>query len=134
MWVFDETLASSAEALSEGWVRDGLQIVAPTIFTSEVTSIVRERNFRGAISAQDARDSLELTFQWPVSTPDLGIDQQRRALQIAARFNQPKAYDAQYLAFADLLGCELWTGDRRLVNQVSRELPWVKWVGDYRPA
>ncbi len=34
----------------------------------------------------------------------------------------------QYLAVAATLGCDLWTGDRRLVNAVNA--PWVRWVGE----
>jgi len=52
------------------------------------------------------------------------------AWQLAKQFDRPGAYDAAYLALAQLRGCELWTADERLYNAVSRELPWVKWVGE----
>jgi predicted nucleic acid-binding protein len=53
---------------------------------------------------------------------------------LAKKFDRPAAYDSHYLALAEMLGCELWTGDRRLYNAVKDELPWVKWLGDYRRA
>ena len=34
------------------------------------------------------------------------------------------------LALAQLRGCEFWTADERLYNAVSKELEWVKWVGN----
>lgn len=56
-----------------------------------------------------------------------------RAWERAYRFKQPAAYDAHYLALAEMLGCEFWTADRRLHNAVKDELPWVKWLGDFQP-
>lgn len=57
-----------------------------------------------------------------ITYPDLHI----RAWQLAVGFNQPRAYDAHYLAVAEREGCELWTTDRRLYNAVQPDLPWVR--------
>ena len=54
----------------------------------------------------------------------------RVAWELAIKFDRPAAYDSHYLALAEMLSCELWTGDRRLYNVVKDELPWVKWLGD----
>ncbi len=59
-----------------------------------------------------------------VNYPDL----QEQAWNIALRLNQPRAYDAQYLAVAEREGCEFWTTDRRLYNSVNDALPWVRLV------
>jgi len=69
-------------------------------------------------------------MDWPITIVYDNALLQPRALSIATRFKRPKAYDAQYLAVADLLGCELWTADRRLASAVAGELPWVRYVGD----
>ena len=53
------------------------------------------------------------------------------ALDIADAYGLPAAYDAHYLALADLLGCEFWTDDRRLLRQVSHDLLFVRWLGDF---
>jgi hypothetical protein len=37
----------------------------------------------------------------------------------------------QYLAVAQHLRCEFWTGDK-LVNTITPTLNWVKWLGDFR--
>lgn len=45
------------------------------------------------------------------------------------RFRRPTAYDVYYLAVADLLDCELWTADRRLVTAVHDAFTNAKLVG-----
>ncbi len=63
--------------------------------------------------------------------PDGGppAELQSRAWSTAKQYNRPRAYDAQYLAVATAAGCELWTGDQRLVRAVNAS--WVKWLGDH---
>jgi predicted nucleic acid-binding protein len=53
------------------------------------------------------------------------------ALTIADDHDLPAAYDAHYLALSDLLGCEFWTADVRLLRRVQGALPFVRWLGDY---
>jgi len=52
---------------------------------------------------------------------------------MATRLNLPAAYDAYYLALAEMLGCEFWTADKKLCNTVKDSLPWVKFLGEYQP-
>lgn len=48
------------------------------------------------------------------------------ALSWAGRLGQSRAYDSYYLALAERLGTELWTGDQRLVNAARQlGLSWV---------
>lgn len=46
----------------------------------------------------------------------------KQAFALAGHFNRPTAYDAQYLAVAERLGCEMWTNNERLDNSVKHEL------------
>ena len=48
---------------------------------------------------------------------------------LTTRFNHPAAYDAHYLALAEMMDCEFWTADERLFNAVRDELSWVRWLG-----
>jgi predicted nucleic acid-binding protein len=48
---------------------------------------------------------------------------------LATRFNRPAAYDAHYLALAEMMNCEFRTADRWLFNVVKDELAWVRWLG-----
>ena len=57
----------------------------------------------------------------------------RTALTIAATYDLPAAYDAHYLALAQILGCDFWTGDGTLINTLRGRLAFVRWIGDYHP-
>jgi len=79
--------------------------------------------YRGRIAARDGRNLLK-------KAPTLGVeilnydDLHERAWLLAEKLNRPTAYDAHYLALAELLQCDFWTADRRLYNAAAT-LPWV---------
>jgi len=54
----------------------------------------------------------------------------RRAFEIATQLNRPTAYDSQYLAVAESLGCEFWTVDEKFYNAAHDRFSWVRWVGN----
>jgi predicted nucleic acid-binding protein len=126
----DEPHADKALAL----VRDSLNrsepVVAPALLPSEVTNILGQRMRRTQMPLQVARQLLAdfLALLITLATP-AGLHD--RALELADQHDLSAAYDAHYLALAQLLGCDLWTADQRLVNAVGIALPFVKWIGDY---
>lgn len=123
-----DELTPQVEGLWRFWQRTGVDVVTPPLFFAEVTSVIRASVYFKRIlpefgeQAFSAFLSLEVREENP---PDL----QSVAWQLARKYNRPRTYDAQYLAVASILGCELWTADHRLVNAVSA--PWVRWVGGY---
>ena len=56
------------------------------------------------------------------------------ALTLAADHDLPAAYDAHYLALSQLLGCEFWTDDQRLLQQVGDRLPYVRALAQFTSA
>jgi predicted nucleic acid-binding protein len=70
----------------------------------------------------------ELAFKAVLSL-ELDLDGEpelhRRALELANRFSLPTAYDAHYLALAELLEGEFWTADAGLARAVQSSLDWV---------
>jgi predicted nucleic acid-binding protein len=130
MWMLRDRWENEARALAVQWANDRAHLVAPAIFRAEVTSLLREWVYRSDISTSDGRTLLKESFRWSVTVFPDNKELQLEAMSIAARFNHPKAYDSQYLALAQVFGCELWTGDRRLVNSLGGVLPWVHFVGE----
>jgi len=112
------------------WLARDLTVVSAPLIYAEVTSVLRGSAHRGAITEADAREHLSEVLSWRVVVWNEDQTLQRTAYDFAVRFNQPKAYDAQYLAVASLVGCDLWTLDKRLYNSVKQELPWVRYAGD----
>jgi predicted nucleic acid-binding protein len=53
-----------------------------------------------------------------------------RAFDLGGQYKLPAACDAHYLALAERLSIDFFTGDRRLWNAVRHELPWVRLVPD----
>ncbi len=104
---------------------DDAAIVAPTLFPWECSNAVLQAMRRGRIAVPRAERAL------------LDITRARVALvsieehliyvwqSFVTRYDMPAVYDATYLAVADMLGCELWTADRRLYRTVGHALPWV---------
>ncbi|MBI2863437.1 MAG: type II toxin-antitoxin system VapC family toxin [Chloroflexi bacterium] len=129
-WILAEAHSEQALALVSGCARSGDRMVAPPLLPFEMTNIVRRQMLRGGLSLAEARALLNEFSAFPVyitSAPLLSD----RALTIAANYNLPATYDAHYVALAELLGCDLWTDDRRLLRLLGGALPFVKWIGDY---
>ena len=115
------------------WLRRGEEIVSPPLFRSEVTSAIRLRVYAGKMAVDEGRDALTSSLGWPVRIWPESMDfavLQIRAYELATQLNGPRAYDAQYLAVAEFMRCDLWTVDRRLFNAVRDHLAWVKWAGE----
>jgi len=113
--------------LWEQWDAEGRQLAAPALLYYEVTNALYRYQKLGLMSASSVRLALKAALSLPLRLHrDAGLHQQ--ALDLAERFSLPAAYDAHYLALAEWLGGEFWTADRRLVQAVQAELPWVRLV------
>lgn len=97
----------------------------------EATNVVRKRMRREPfISQSEALALLDQLLAFPIqprSPPEL----HRQTLIIANLYDLAASYDAHYIALAQLLECEFWTGDRRLHRKVGESLPFMKRIGDY---
>jgi len=120
-----------ALALWGGWVRGGFQVVAPALLRYEATSALRRKVVRGTMSLPDTRRALEEALSLDIELLDLP-DLFLRAFDLAASFNRPAAYDAHYLALAEMMESEFWTADERLYNAVRDDFPRIHWLGDYQ--
>lgn len=120
MLVVDASVAVTACLSAEGLHELGdEQLAAPPLLWPESRSALRVLAFRGGITHADAREGAERLEAMPVrsrSPVRLG----REAWRIADALGWVRAYDAEYVALASLLGCRLVTIDGRLRRGASR--------------
>lgn len=122
-----------ARALWEDWKARQITVIAPTLWGYEVTSVIRNRAHRGGLAPEMEVKALATAHQLPVQLMrPAGLH--RRAWELARHFDLSAAYDAHYLALAEMGGCPFWTADERLFNVVCGALDWVHWLGNYRTA
>ena len=100
----------------------------------EVTNILYRQSVSGKLTYDESRRGLEKLFSLEIQLKfSLYEEVSAQAMEFAQRFHLPATYDAHYLALAYEEQCECWTADRRLWTAVTRELNWVRWLGEYQP-
>lgn len=93
-------------------LREARDLAAPDLVDAETVAVLRKRWSAGSISdgrfAAAVQDLEEVELErYPV------LPLMRRAYELRANLTP---YDAAHVALAEVLGCELWTGDRRLAG------------------
>ena len=122
----DQRSASVVESWS-AYAEGKDEFVAPPFLYSETISAVRTLAFRGLLTPEEGLELVEDFLALNIATPTPpGL--YRYAYDLAVRYGHSKAYDACYLALADLLSCQLLTLDERLYNAVSRDFPIITLV------
>ena len=128
-WLLPAEQTETANALRQKWDGEDIQLISASLFHAEVTSVLREQVYFSKLLSEEGEEAFELYLGIGVrciDTPEV----QKRAWRLAKRFNLPRTYDMQYLAVAELMSCELWTADRKLVNSLRGKVPRVKWLGE----
>ena len=84
------------------------------------------------MSPDEAEDVLRTIHGLRVEIINEDEELSLRALELAGKLGQSKAYDAFYLALAEKLVAEFWTADERLFNRCRKDLKlsWVHWIGE----
>ena len=100
------------------WLRDKVMLHAPALLRYEVVNALHQMRKAGRFGGDEARLALDDALSRPIV---LHEDEKLhvRALGMAAKYNLPAAYDAQYLALAERLGVEFWTTDAKLARAAS---------------
>jgi len=130
-WILAEPDTAVALALRARLVREAARFVAPLHFSVEVTSAVYGRVRDGIVTLDSAQGAVSRLRAIPVrltAPPQLGP----RAIAIADGFRWKYAYDAFYLALAELLDCDLWTADARLHRDASARFPRLRLLSEFR--
>jgi predicted nucleic acid-binding protein len=119
-----EPLTKKATALRDAYLNGLHELIAPDFFPIEISNalIISER--RNRIAKGDAsRLFLEFLKQLPVLYP-VWPDLLPRAHAIAES-SIASVYDSLYVALAEREGCELITADKRLVNSLVKQFPFI---------
>ncbi|MDI7276171.1 MAG: type II toxin-antitoxin system VapC family toxin [Anaerolineae bacterium] len=118
-----------ATALMESWRISRAELYIPALWEYEVASALRKAVSLGLLTPERAELALGHLLRLGLERVDPELGLHREALRWAARLGETVACDAQYLAVAEHVGAELWTADRRLVDQARRQgAPWVRHV------
>ena len=124
-----DPLTKVAIAQIRTWERTDVSLIAPALFTFEVTSSLRRMVYLKQISPQDGEDAFSKFQRMPVR-----ISHRSQIFQVAWEMakdlNRPRAYDTAYLAVSRLHECDFWTADKRIYNAVHDRLAWVKLLSD----
>lgn len=104
---------------ARGEVRAVLELAAPDLVDVETVAVLRKRWLAGTISdrrfAAAIRDLEIIDIDRFPTLPLM-----RRAYELRSNMS---AYDASYVALAEVLGCELLTGDQRLARAPGPRCP-----------
>lgn len=100
-----------------GWLEEGTQIYAPSLWLYEAASTLRKSQAAGALGTVTVAEALDALLAAPVTTiaPDANL--LHGTVSWAARLGDRVAYDAAYVALADSLGATFWTADAALFRR-----------------
>lgn len=104
----------------EKWIEEDVEISSSYLLIFEVTSVIRNKVFRGILRDEEGEEALNIILSQNISLHH-SDEITKRALKMANMFNFPNAYDCFYIATAESLNCKLWTADEKLFRK-TREL------------
>lgn len=118
-WVIPERGSDAAVALRERLARSGTPVYVPDLFWAETANVLwRLTRTRGTrLAAIEAQELLEILWTAPLVT-DPVRPVSGRALEIACATGAT-AYDAAYVAVAELRAARLWTAHEGLVRSLA---------------
>ncbi len=118
--VIDASAALDLVSASERLIAlAAFDLVAPRLMWSEATSVLHEAVWRRDVPV-DAADEIRRRLRAaPIRLADSDglLD---LAWSVSERLGWARTYDAEYVALAELLGCDLFTSDLRLARGAAR--------------
>jgi predicted nucleic acid-binding protein len=125
--VLKDEKEARADALLHQWATSLTQMLGPPLFLPESTNALYLSVRRQRLILEEAKLALEAIMHIGVEVtepPEL----YSRSLDVAAKSGLTNAYDAQYIALAEIEGCELWTADERLAIAMKPSPSWLRVV------
>ena len=124
----DEEAVAKAVALRDDFLLHArVNLAAPTLLVYELTNGVLTAMRRGRLSRNQAEEGLATLLAAGIQL--MAVDPSRIfSLSLLWKIS---AYDGTYLATAEKLDSEVWTGDRAFYTACRRRGSRVRWIGDY---
>ncbi|MFN8559935.1 MAG: type II toxin-antitoxin system VapC family toxin [Dehalococcoidia bacterium] len=128
-WALDEPDSAAARTLLAEWSAGATQPVAPPVLAYDLANVLFQQVRRGMFTLDDAErllsDLLDLVVIVPFEREDVV-----EALRIADQQLQRTAYDSQYAALAQRLGCDYWTADDEFYAVIVAAMPFAHRLGE----
>lgn len=123
----DEEYVTEACSLRDAWLKKRkLELFAPTLILYEVTNGFISAILKGRIKSSDARVGIINFLKTGVQLQD---PPPLNVFRISMKY-KITAYDAAYLALAETLKCNMWTGDKHFFRSVMPHR-LIRWIGDF---
>lgn len=130
-WVLTEVFGAQAAALRDDLLRRREGLVAPSLLLYEATNVLYQYAHRGVFPLSSAQRRIS-DIRRPLNLHMVSVPVARRAMEIADIASERYAYDVQFLALAEQLGCDLWTADEDFLRAMNRNgFAQVKGIGTY---
>ncbi|MBI3945150.1 MAG: type II toxin-antitoxin system VapC family toxin [Armatimonadetes bacterium] len=128
-----DPLSEAATRAWQSWLAGGRILVAPVHYAAEAVSAIRRWALFGQVSVEEETAALTdlLTRIFPlVEVPAHNPETWHRACVLARReLRRAGVYDTLYLAVAEEMGAEFWTGDQNLERALTADgrplPPWI---------
>jgi predicted nucleic acid-binding protein len=123
-WVLPEVHSAAAIARLNDWETVSVVRLVPALYAAEAASLCRKHVGKVTLDEVRAMAALRLLLETVTIQADNG-NLAYRALEISGQIGAGRAYDSVYVARAENIGCDLWTGDERLYNGAHTRFPFV---------
>ena len=128
-WLLPEELADRAHDLLEHAIGAGQPIHAPPSVIFDVADALYTHTLRDRITVTEANTALSILSDLPLETA-LPHGYWPTVLAFAREHDLRHLQVAQAIVLAEMLGGEAWTGHRDTYHDLSKAVPWLRWVGD----
>lgn len=115
---------SPVHAYWQRWLDEQRAIICPALLTFEVTNALHQQWRHSLLTAATVEQLIHILHNLPIVI-QTHLELHTRAAMLAQQLNLGAAYDAHYVALAQLFGAELWTLDARLHRRFSEITPLV---------
>ena len=127
----DEEAIDQALALRDDFLLHGrINLAAPSLLVYELTNGMLTATRQGRISRHQAEEGLANLLSADIRLMTVDTP---RIFELSLHW-KVSAYDGTYLAMAEKLNSDVWTGDRAFYRACRRKGSRVCWIGDYSTA